>query len=59
MSRVTPLEPDKLFTDQRRVYDASASGPRGSVRGPFVALMHVPELTDRIQHPGEYLRYGT
>ncbi len=59
MSRLPPLEPDKLSPDQRRVYDAIASGPRGSVRGPFLALMHVPELTDRIQHLGEYLRYGT
>jgi 4-carboxymuconolactone decarboxylase len=59
MSRLSPIEPDKLSPDQRRVYDSIASGPRGSVRGPFVALMHVPELTDRIQHLGAYLRYGT
>src|SRR3990170_300825 len=59
MSRLPPLEPARLAPDQRRVYDAIASGPRGGVRGPFLALIHVPELTDRIQHLGEYLRYGT
>ena len=59
MSRLPPLEPAKLAPDQRRVYDAIASGPRGGVRGPFLALIHVPELTDRIQHLGEYLRFGT
>lgn len=59
MSRLPPLEPDKLSPDQRRVYDAIASGPRAGVRGPFLALMHVPELADRIQHLGQYLRYGT
>ena len=59
MSRLPPLEPDQLAPDQRRVYDSIASGPRGGVRGPFLALIHVPELTDRIQHLGEYLRYDT
>ena len=59
MSRLLPLEPDQLAPDQRRVYDSIASGPRGGVRGPFLALIHVPELTDRIQHLGEYLRFGT
>jgi 4-carboxymuconolactone decarboxylase len=59
MSRLPALEPDKLAPDQHRVYDAISSGPRGGVRGPFLALIHVPELTDRIQHLGEYLRYGT
>ena len=59
MSRLPAFEPDKLSADQRRVYDAIASGPRGGVRGPFLALIHVPELADRIQHLGEYLRYKT
>jgi len=59
MSRLPPLEPDRLSPEQRRVYDAIASGPRAGVRGPFLALLHVPELTDRIQHLGKYLRFGT
>jgi len=59
MSRLPELDPEQLSADQRRVYDAIASGPRAGVRGPFLALIHVPELADRIQHLGEYLRYGT
>ena len=59
MSRLPAFEPDQLSADQRRVYDAIASGPRAGVRGPFLALIHVPELADRIQHLGEYLRYKT
>jgi 4-carboxymuconolactone decarboxylase len=59
MRRLLPLEPGKLTSEQRRVYDAIAAGPRAGVRGPFMALLHVPELADRIQHLGEHLRYGT
>ncbi|MBI4192010.1 MAG: carboxymuconolactone decarboxylase family protein [Betaproteobacteria bacterium] len=59
MGRLLPLEPDKLTPEQRRVYDAIAGGPRAGVRGPFLALLHVPELADRIQHLGAHLRYST
>lgn len=59
MSRLPPIEPDKLSPEQRRVYDTIASSARAGVRGPFLALLHVPELTDRLQHLGEYLRFGT
>jgi len=59
MARLQAVEPAKLDSDQRKVYDAIANGPRGGVRGPFLALLHVPELADRIQHLGEYLRYNT
>ena len=43
---------------QRRVYRAIAAGPRGGVRGPFNALLRSPELADRAQKLGEYLRFG-
>jgi 4-carboxymuconolactone decarboxylase len=59
MSRLPPVEPAKLTPEQRQVYDAIAAGPRAGVRGPFLALMHLPELADRIQHLGEYLRFKT
>jgi len=59
MSRLVPLDPGELTPEQRRVYDAIAAGPRAGVRGPFLALLHVPELADRIQHLGAHLRYGT
>jgi 4-carboxymuconolactone decarboxylase len=59
MSRLPAIDPQKLDSAQRKVYDSIASGPRGGVRGPFLALIHVPELTNRIQHLGEYLRFNT
>lgn len=59
MSRVQLVDPAAMSAEQRSVYDSIASGPRGGVRGPFLALLHVPELADRIQHLGELLRYGT
>jgi 4-carboxymuconolactone decarboxylase len=57
MSRLPLPDPEKLTPEQRRAYDAIASGPRGGVRGPFAALLYVPELADRIQSLGEYLRF--
>lgn len=59
MARLPEIQPDKLNAEQRKVYDAIAGGPRGAVRGPFLALLHVPELANRIQHLGELIRYET
>jgi len=59
MPRLPNVDPAKLDAEQRAVYDAIASGPRGAVRGPFLALLHVPQLANRIQHLGELLRYDT
>ena len=59
MNRLPAIDPEKLNPEQRKVYDSIASGPRGGVRGPFLALIHVPELTNRIQNLGEYLRFNT
>ena len=59
MARLPAIDPDKLAPEQRAVYDKIASSPRGGVRGPFLALIHAPEMCDRLQHLGEYLRYKT
>ena len=42
---------------QREVAAEIAAGPRGEVRGPFVALIHHPALARRIQALGEQLRW--
>ncbi len=48
------------MTDAQRAVAAEiASGPRGGVRGPFLALLHNPELARRLQEVGEYLRFQT
>ena len=42
---------------QKEVVDKIAGGPRGGVRGPFLALIHHPDLADVVQQVGEQLRY--
>ena len=57
--RFPPLAPETMSPEQRTVADRIAGGPRGGVRGPFLALLQDPELADRVQHLGEFIRYGT
>jgi len=42
---------------QRRAAASLISSPRGEVRGPFMAMLRSPELTDRTQQLGAFLRY--
>lgn len=42
---------------QREVAAEISAGPRGEVRGPFIALLHNAELARRIQQLGEHLRF--
>jgi 4-carboxymuconolactone decarboxylase len=57
--RIPLVTPDALTPEQRKVYDAVASGPRGKVQGPLLAALHRPELADKWQQLGELLRYRT
>jgi 4-carboxymuconolactone decarboxylase len=59
MSRFDVLDREQMSPRQREVADAIASGPRGALKGPFLALIHNPELASRVQSLGEHLRYGT
>jgi 4-carboxymuconolactone decarboxylase len=59
MSRLPDLDREHLSAEQQRVYDKIAGGPRAKVGPMFLTLMHAPELADRIQQLGEYMRYGT
>jgi 4-carboxymuconolactone decarboxylase len=53
-----PRIPEERMTDaQKQAAAELAAGPRGSLRGPFVALMRSPELMRRVQKVGEYLRF--
>src|SRR5205085_2594217 len=52
-----PLE--KMTPAQRVVADAIMSGPRGGMRGPFNTWLRSPELADRLQKVGEYVRFNT
>ena len=56
--RFKPLGENDMSDAQRKVYREIASGPRGGVRGPFNALLRSPELADRAQKFGEYVRFN-
>jgi 4-carboxymuconolactone decarboxylase len=55
--RMPPLDPAAMTEPQRRAAQALAAGPRGGVKGPFIALLRSPELMERLQKVGEYLRF--
>jgi 4-carboxymuconolactone decarboxylase len=57
MARFPELKPEQWNADQKRVANAIAAGPRGSVRGPFLPLLYSPGLADPIQQAGAHLRY--
>ncbi len=59
MARIPLVSPETLTPGQRRIYDAVVAGPRGAVVGPLRAALHSPELADRWQRLGEFLRYHT
>src|ERR1700760_3649866 len=50
---------DKMTPQQRAVADAIMSGPRQRMSGPFNAWLRSPELADRLQKVGEYVRFHT
>ncbi|HTX49728.1 MAG TPA: carboxymuconolactone decarboxylase family protein [Caulobacteraceae bacterium] len=57
--RFPPLEPGAMTAEQRRVADGIVSGPRGGLRGPFQAWLRSPDLAERLQKVGEYLRFNS
>ena len=56
--RFPRLSAEAMTPRQREVAAQIAAGPRGEVRGPFLALIHHPELAQRLQQLGEQLRWG-
>jgi 4-carboxymuconolactone decarboxylase len=59
MPRLPDIVVEELTPDQRRVYDAILSGPRGVVQGPLRVWLNSPDLADRAQALGAFCRYGT
>lgn len=55
--RMPPLDSATMTPAQREAAQALAAGPRGGVKGPFIPLLRSPELMDRLQKVGEYLRF--
>jgi 4-carboxymuconolactone decarboxylase len=55
--RFPRMAPEQYTDAQKEVAAAIAAGPRGEVRGPFLALLRSPGLANVVQQVGEYLRY--
>ena len=55
--RFPKLTPEGMTPAQREVAAEITAGPRGEVRGPFIALLHNPELARHVQRLGEHLRW--
>src|SRR5882757_5873446 len=57
VDRMPPLDPATMTGAQQKAAQELASGPRGGVKGPFIPLLRNPELMNRLQKVGEYLRF--
>ncbi|MBD94368.1 MAG: carboxymuconolactone decarboxylase [Acidobacteria bacterium] len=56
--RMPPISDADMTTEQRQAVAGYAATRNTSVfEGPFVPLLRSPELLDRVQRVGEYLRY--
>jgi 4-carboxymuconolactone decarboxylase len=55
--RFPRLTPEEMTPEQREVAALISAGPRGEVRGPFIALLHNPSLARHLQALGEHLRW--
>ncbi len=57
MARIATIQSkEDLAPEQQTVYDSIAAS-RGVVGGPFLALLHSPELAQRTAHLGSYVRF--
>ncbi|MBA49961.1 MAG: carboxymuconolactone decarboxylase family protein [Paracoccus sp. (in: a-proteobacteria)] len=55
-----PPIPEVDWTDAQRSHvEPMLEGPRKAIVSPFVPLMRSPQLMDRVQRVGEYLRYDS
>jgi 4-carboxymuconolactone decarboxylase len=57
--RLPPIPEERWTPEQRRAAEGIAGGPRGGLRGPFPAMLRSPEVADRFQRVGEYLRFSS
>ena len=57
--RFSLLSEATMTPRQREAYQGIVSGPRKGAVGPFNALLRSPEVADRVQRVGEYVRFQT
>lgn len=57
IDRMPAIPEAEMSPAQKAAMDEIAAGPRGRIGGPFIPLMRSPELMNRLQKVGEYLRF--
>ena len=57
LDRLPPIPEHAMSDAQRAAVDAVVKGPRGALVGPFVPLLRSPDLMEKVQQLGAYLRY--
>ena len=57
--RIPMVDMGSLSDAQEKVYEKIVAGKRGKIVGPLRAALHSPELADRWQALGEFLRFDT
>lgn len=55
--RMPALDMEAMNAQQQAAAQELIAGPRGAVFGPFIPLLRSPELMNRLQKVGEYLRF--
>jgi 4-carboxymuconolactone decarboxylase len=60
-NRMPPIAAEKLTPEQKKVIELVTAPPRGPIgsTGPFIPLMRSPELMNRLQAVGGYLRFNS
>src|SRR6202521_841907 len=60
-NRMPPIPAEKLTLEQKKVIELVTAPPRGPIgsTGPFIPLLRSPELMNRLQAVGGYLRFNS
>lgn len=56
--RLPAIHASQMTQAQRDAVEALLNTPRAGLRGPFTVMLHSPELMNRAQQLGEYLRFA-
>ena len=59
MARIEPMKPAEMSAEQRRVGEEIAAPRGGKLGGPFAIWLRNPDMADRANRFGDYLRTGT
>lgn len=58
-TRLSPIPETSYTEEQKAAVAATVSGPRKTIDGPFAIWLRSPELENRLQQIGQYVRFNT